>query len=72
MEFDLKFDRIIQTATTWMDNIDGVTGVAQGKTEDGHNAVIVYASNAEVENKLPNILEGVPVVVKITDSFKAF
>jgi hypothetical protein len=67
----LEIDRIVQLATSWMDSIDGVTGVGQGQTDDGRDAVIVYAITAEAENKLPPTFKGVPVLVKTTEKFEA-
>lgn len=71
-EENLKIDRALQIATSWMDSIDGVTGVGQGHTEDGHDAVIVYTSTANVAGKLPKTLEGeIAVLVKTTGDFEA-
>jgi len=68
---DSKIDRVVQLATSWMNNIEGVTGVGQGQTDDGRDAVIVYATSPDAVNKLPETLEGVPVLVKTTESFEA-
>lgn len=68
---DSKIDRVVQLATSWMDNIEGVTGVGQGQTDDGRDAVIVFVNLPDAVNKLPETLEGVPVLVKSTESFEA-
>ena len=61
----------MQLATSWMDSIDGVTGVGQGQTSDGRDAVIVYVNRPEAASKLPETFEGVPVLVKTSGSFEA-
>lgn len=66
-----NMDRVVQLATSWMDSIDGVTGVGQGETSDGRDAVIVYVNRPDAANKIPESLEGVPVVVKETGNFEA-
>lgn len=68
---DSKIDRVVQLATSWMDSIDGVTGVGQGQTSDGRDAVIVYVNRPEAASKLPETFEGVPVLVKTSGSFEA-
>ncbi len=68
---DSKIDRVVQLATSWMDSIDGVTGVGQGQTSDGQDAVIVYVIQPDAASKLPETLEGIPVVVKETGTFEA-
>ena len=64
-------DRALEFATSWMDSIDGVSGVGQGQTGDGRDAVIVYVSRPEAADELPPTVEGVPVVVKHTGIFEA-
>ncbi len=68
---DSNIDRAVQHATAWMDSVEGVTGVGQGQTTDGRDAVIVYATRSEVADELPSSIEGVPVVVQQTGAFEA-
>jgi hypothetical protein len=51
----------------------GVVGTATGLTGDGRPAVLVFAKSYESvkEAVLPDMIEGVPVIVKITGEIKA-
>ena len=67
----LNIDQAVELASSWMDSIDGVSGVAQGKTADGRDAVVVFVSRPQAARALPATLEGYPVVVRESEPFEA-
>jgi hypothetical protein len=52
--------------------VEGVVGVAIGALEDGTFCLQVYVreKTAEVERKIPPVLEGCPVVLEVTDPIR--
>ncbi|MCX2744309.1 hypothetical protein OO013_10550 [Mangrovivirga sp. M17] len=60
----------INKATKWMDEYEGVEGVAEGN-KGGRQCITVFVSNEEIKNKLPKEVDGYPVKVEVTDSFNA-
>lgn len=66
-----EIDRVVELATSWMDSIEGVTGVAQGQTSDGRDAVVVYVSRPQAASELPVTFEGFPVIVRESEPFEA-
>lgn len=61
----------IEKAEQWMDDIDGVEGVAEGE-QDGKPTITVFVSKEEAKAKLPTELEGYPVVVEENGPFEAY
>ena len=61
----------IRKAEAWMDEIEGVSGVAQGE-RDGQVVVEVYVRDHETAARLPSELDGYPVVATVTDEFTAY
>lgn len=67
----MNINQALQLATSWMDSIEGVTGVAQGLTEQDQDAVIIYVTHQRVADKLPADLDGVPIVITVSGKFEA-
>jgi hypothetical protein len=51
--------------------LDGVEGIAAGRTQDGGDAIIVFLRDAQSGDALPKELEGVPVQPVITGPIEA-
>lgn len=54
-------------------SLPGVVGVAQGRTEDGRDCIVVMLKedNPDLRAQIPALLEGYPVQIKITGEFRA-
>ncbi|NMM50477.1 hypothetical protein [Marinigracilibium pacificum] len=63
-------EKALAKASSWVDNIDGVEGVAQG-LKNGKDCITVFISNDEVQSKLPKELDGYAIVVENTGQFMA-
>lgn len=61
----------LRLAEAWMDEIDGVGGVAQGK-KGGEDCITVFVSMKEAADKLPTKFHGFRVVVEETGNFDAY
>lgn len=66
----MDLDRALHEAEGWLDTIDGVEGVAQGK-KDGQACLTVFVSTEEAAARLPDRLHGVAVVVERSGPFSA-
>jgi len=66
----MDFDKALEKATAWMDEIDGVVGVGQGEA-DGKPTIVVSVTLPEVGDGLPETFHGHPVVVDHTGVFSA-
>ena len=51
--------------------IDGVVGLATGRSRAGGDAIVVYVRDASVEARVPSELEGYPVVTVVTGAVDA-
>lgn len=51
--------------------IDGVNGVGISRTPIGNDAIVVYVRDRSVKDKIPETLDGIPVVVEIVGEFDA-
>jgi hypothetical protein len=51
--------------------IDGVKGVGAGRDSIGRDAIIVYISGPSVSQRLPDTVDGLPVVPKVTPEIDA-
>ncbi len=66
----MDFATALQKAEGWLDEIEGVEGVAQGKVGECH-CITVFVSQEEAAEKLPSTFHGFKVVVEHTGSFHA-
>ena len=66
----MNFAEALRKAEAWLDEIDGVEGVAQGKVGE-EDCITVFVSRAEAAQKIPRDFHGCKVVVEHTDSFHA-
>lgn len=46
--------------------IDGVEGVALGRHADGRPAIMLYVHDAGVRQRVPDLVEGFPVIASVT------
>ena len=60
----------LRKAEAWLDEIEGVEGVAQGKTGE-NDCITVLVSLTEAAKKIPSNFHGYKVVIDNTDSFHA-
>ncbi|MDC8756882.1 hypothetical protein [Janthinobacterium fluminis] len=51
--------------------IDGVEGVATGRTALGNDAIILYLRDATVQSRVPSQIEGFPVQTTVTGPINA-
>ena len=66
----MTIDEALRLAEVWMDEIDGVRGVAQGEI-DGHDCITVFVSMKAGADKLPKEFHGYRVVVEESGDFDA-
>lgn len=52
--------------------IDGVTGVAVGRTPTGDDAIVVYLRHRAAGQAVPATLDGHPVIVRVTGEIDAY
>ncbi|QCK15038.1 hypothetical protein [Mangrovivirga cuniculi] len=60
----------INKATKWMDEYEGVEGVAEGN-KGGKQCITVFISDEKIKSKLPEEVDGYPVVIEVSDQFNA-
>ncbi|HSR66950.1 MAG TPA: hypothetical protein VLU25_03325 [Acidobacteriota bacterium] len=60
----------LRKAESWLDEIDGVEGVGQGKSGQ-EDCITVFVSHEAVAEKLPKELDGFKVVVSAGGHFQA-
>ena len=65
-----SFDRALQKAQTWMDEVDGVVGVAEGQFE-GERCITVWVTIKEAAQSLPPVVDGIRVIVEMSEPFQA-
>ncbi|MBV1931198.1 MAG: hypothetical protein KUG71_05725 [Porticoccaceae bacterium] len=61
---------VLQLAEAWLDEIDGVEGVAQGKV-DNEDCITVFISSPAAAENIPEIFHGVKVVIEGGGTFQA-
>lgn len=61
----------IRKAEAWMDERDGVIGVAQGE-RNGRPVVEVFVRDKETGESLPEELDGFPVVPVVSGEFSSY
>lgn len=66
----MGIDDALRQAERWLDEIEGVEGVAQGKT-DGQDCITVFVSSKATAGEIPDRLHGYKVVVEETGPFHA-
>lgn len=66
----MDIDDALRDAERWLDEIDGVEGVARGKTE-GDDCITVFVSSRSTAGEIPQSLHGYPVVVEEAGTFHA-
>ena len=60
----------LREAEAWMDEIDGVEGVAQGKHDD-EDCITVFVSTEAAARKIPDRLHGYKIVIDHSGAFDA-
>jgi hypothetical protein len=66
----MEFAEALKKAETWLDEIDGVQGVAEGKA-NGERCITVFVAGPEAADKIPNSLGGHKVVIEQSGHFQA-
>lgn len=66
----MEIDRALREAERWLDEIEGVQGVAQGKAE-GEDCITVFVAAKALAGPIPDRLHGFKVVVEETGPFQA-
>jgi hypothetical protein len=66
----MRFEEALDRATIWMDEIDGVQGVAEGQHE-GERCITVFVSVPELPEGIPTHLGKYKVIVEHTGHFFA-
>jgi hypothetical protein len=52
--------------------LDGITGVAYGRTANGENAIVVYVRDAATATHIPKTIVGLQVQTIVTGSIDAY
>lgn len=66
----MTIEEALRLAEAWMDEIDGVKGVAQGK-KGGEDCISVFVSMKESKGKIPAEFHGFKVDVQESGDFDA-
>lgn len=66
----MNIETALKKAETWLDEIEGVEGIAQGKMDE-EDCITVFVTIAEAAEKIPKQFHGFPVCIEITDPFHA-
>lgn len=64
----MDFSEALQKAEAWLDEIEGVEGIAQGEM-GGKDCITVFISLNEAAEKIPNTFHGHMVVIEYSDNF---
>jgi hypothetical protein len=67
----MDISETIHKAEAWMDEIEGVVGVAQGE-RDGETVVEVFVRDKAAGKRLPRELDGYPVVPVVSGEFTTY
>ena len=62
--------KALRKAEAWLDEIEGVEGVAQGKVGE-EDCITVFVNLREAAKKIPGNLHGYKVVIEYTNGFDA-
>lgn len=66
----MDIEHALHEAERWLDEIEGVQGVGQGKA-DGEDCITVFVSSKLVAGEIPDELHGFKVVVEESGLFTA-
>lgn len=66
----MVIEEALQKAESWLDETEGVVGVAQGKVGED-DCITVFLSIPEAAEKIPKSFHGYQVCIEFTDSFHA-
>jgi hypothetical protein len=66
----MKFSEALALAQRWMDDIEGVEGVAEGEI-DGNRCITVFISDPAAAGKIPDHLGEHRVIVEQSGHFQA-
>ena len=66
----MDFAEALKKAESWLDEIEGVEGIAQGLSE-GADCITVFVSLPEAAEKIPSSFHGHPVIIEHTGTFHA-
>lgn len=58
-------DAVLERNTPWLREIAGVVGIGAGRTATGDDAIVIHVRDASVQDRLPETVEGYPVVVEV-------
>ena len=64
------FNEALQKAQTWMDEIEGVAGVAEGSC-DGERCITVWVTIQDAIEQLPTTLDGFQVIAEMSEPFRS-
>ena len=64
------FAEALRKAEAWIDEIEGVEGVAQGRTGED-DCITVFVSMAEAAEKIPSSFHGYKVAIEYSGDFHA-
>ena len=70
-ERHMDISETIHKAEAWMDELEGVVGVAQGERE-GQTVVEVFVRDRKAAKGLPDELDGYPVVAVVSGEFTSY
>jgi hypothetical protein len=66
----MNINNALHKAESWLDEIEGVEGVAQGKIGD-EDCITVFVSSKEAAGKIPSTFHGFKVVIENSGTFHA-
>jgi hypothetical protein len=66
----MKIEEALKEAETWLDEIEGVQGVARGRAGE-EDCITVFISLPEAAGKIPKQFHGFPVCTELTGPFHA-
>jgi hypothetical protein len=58
-------DAVLERTTPGLRGIEGVVGVGKGLTAAGDDAIVIHVRDASVRDRLPETVEGYPVIVEV-------
>lgn len=66
----MVFDDALKTAEAWLDEVDGVQGVAEGEVA-GERCITVFVAGPDAEKSIPSKVGGYRVVIEHSGHFEA-
>lgn len=52
--------------------IDGVEGIAAGQDRDGNDAIVIYAREQSIAERVPETIDDYPIEVVVTGKISAY